>query len=350
MKAILHIGDEKTGSKAIQQLLHQNKRLLQEHGYALLSSTQIRTTVSGANYDLGLAAYAGDKEHKKTYASKHGLDLSSDFDAHLENLMLKEIKHINAKYVIFSFEGLIHLSPKKIAKLTSFLHRSFKEIFVIAFLRRQDRKEVSAYTTRLKNHKCTDRNILYDASGVPRGPNYYVRLNNWMHYISAKNIKVLDYDSCTNLRRCFINTLDLPQNLEIPDGKPNKSLSALGQEVLRRFNLELADDPRYRNVNVRMSLCNYFKGKPLLPSRKDAEEFYDRHRESNKKLGDLINSVRPTFFDEDFSVYPDEFLPVELTIEEVRYYVDLALQNNRTNKSVLCRLRNMLDRLFGIKG
>ena len=325
MKAILHIGSGKTGSKSVQGFLRHNADYLKDKNYAQMFSTKV------GNYDIGLGAYSGVGAWRKTCINKWGWDLPEDFDALFECKFREEFERLDAQCVIFSFEGLINLPIEKVKKIKVLLENFFDDFYIFAFARRQDRHAVSSYTTRLRNAGVSDRNILYSNTGDPRGIDYYEKFLNWSGCFGEDNVKFVDYELCEDVVECFTDHLNLPEGLRVPSDRANQSLSAFGQEVLRMFNEKLAEEPEYREVadKVRAVLKDYYIGEPLKPSRQDAEEMFRMYEQSNKALSEAMGSPRRNFFDEDFSEYPEIFSPRQLDFGRLKHYIDVALNESQ---------------------
>lgn len=324
-QAIIDIGDQKTGSKSRQAFMRNNENGLEKHGCYCLEATRVR------NYDMGLAAYAGNKNQIEKFRYDRSLGSEVDLDSYIEKSIKQELAEKKAKKVIFSFEGLISLREDQVKKLTSMLYRYFSEIRVIGFLRRQDRKAVSGYSTRLKIHGATGLDILYNSNGRPRGNSYKENYATWNRFVPSQNIFFVNYDECSDVSRSFVKIAQIPEEgLIFDETRKNTSLSRLGAEVLRRFNKDLSSREEFqrRVARVRGAIKDYYSGEPLRPSKREAKAHFEYFSESNKQLAQLIGSERRCFFDEDFSEYPDEFSPIELSLSEVEEYVKKALKTS----------------------
>ncbi|HEY7885188.1 MAG TPA: hypothetical protein VIC08_09600, partial [Cellvibrionaceae bacterium] len=124
MRAVLDIGDEKTGSKSRQRFIHANSDNLLNSGFLSLKSTKV------GHYDMGLAAYAGKRKFIKTYREKNAISDDVDLGEFIENGIAEEVAESDSHTVIFSFEGLMGLNLSQIKKLTTMLRRHFSEVIV----------------------------------------------------------------------------------------------------------------------------------------------------------------------------------------------------------------------------
>ncbi|MDO3387355.1 hypothetical protein QWI17_16055 [Gilvimarinus sp. SDUM040013] len=322
MRAVLDIGDEKTGSKSRQMFIHNNKVELLKKGFLSLKSTKV------GYYDMGLAAYAGNRHFIKMFKDKNAISENVDLDALLENGIAEEIKGSDSHTVIFSFEGLIRLNSSEISKLTSMLKKYFSEILVFGFFKRQDKWAVSAYTTRLTNRGATDSKVFYYSYGIPRGRNYFKVLKGWASFLPKESLIFYDYDKCGDVVRTFSDVVGMPDNLIFEKSRRNPSMSALGAEVLRRFNKDLSDSNKYkdRTAQVIRRIRQFYVGTPYLPPKNEARKLFKRFSRSNKKLANTLGSNEKYFFSEDFSGYPDKSSKIKLTLGEVEGYIDKALE------------------------
>lgn len=329
MKVILDIGDQKTGSKSRQSFLMKNKSKLSQNGIGVLQATKVETRAGG--YDAGLMAYVGKENFIDVFRKKHDVSADVNVDEFIEYQINKEISETTCRVFVFSFEGLMHLKPEEIDKLTSMLRRYFSEIVIVGFLRRQDRKAVSSYTTRIKNQQATDLNVLYNPKGGPRGTNYYNCFKRWEAFIPKRNIIFADYDKCKDVTKTFASIVGLPDNLIFEESRQNTSMSALGCEILRRFNEELSGKDEYKNRRARVAevIRDYYIGETFRPAKSDAEKLFLEYSKSNKELAKIFDSSEEYFFDQDFSEYPDVVTPLELTLDEVDSYIKEALKESK---------------------
>lgn len=320
MIAIIDIGDQKTGSKSRQEFLINNSGELRRQGVVIPRTTKINL------YDIGLSAYSGVQSHRELFSNKHGYPYD-EFEDKLEEVLSLEVRKLEYTKCVFSFEGLMHLRPDNVEKLVSMLYRYFDQIVVIGFIRRQDRKAVSAYTTRLRNRGATDYNILYTPDGKPKGVNYFHKLKVWRKFIPKEDVIFVNYDECANVVKKFVELAGLQGDFLFNDKRNNTSMSALGCEVMRRFNKDFANSDKYSGIQnkVRSAIKNYYVGPSLKPAREEAESLFKFYGNSNKKLAKELGSEKEYFFDEDFSDYPEKLSSISLTSSEVEEYIEGAL-------------------------
>lgn len=322
MKAFIDIGDQKTGSKSRQRFLELNKEEIKRQGVYSLKSTKV------GSYDMGLAAFASAGGERKAFCTAKGISGDIDIDSFIEKNIKKELDGKDACKVVFSFEGLLHLKDFEVEKLMGLLNKFFDEVYILCFVRRQDRKAVSDYTTRLRNAGEVELNILYKPNGSPRGSDYYHLISNWARYVPVERVRVINYDTCLDVRQALVGFLDISGELVFEDMRANSALSALGAEVLRVFNKDLSLNNEYKDraSDIRAKVKDFYVGDPLRPSKKEAQKHFENFSESNKKLANLLGSESPEYFDEDFSRYPEAFSPCSLQLSEVVEYVETAIK------------------------
>ncbi|MBE0405176.1 hypothetical protein [Halomonas citrativorans] len=322
MQAIIDIGDQKTGSKTRQVFIKNNKEELSRHGIGILRSTKV------VDYDMGLGAYAGNKEYERIYRNVNNLSEDIRYEKYLEDAVRDEISGERFDKYLFSFEGLMHLDVRGVEKLTSMLYRYFSEIKIIGFLRRQDRKAVSDYTTRLRNAGATDLDVLYYRDGSPRGTDYYKSYNSWCRFVPEENVSFINYDECSDVARELVFHAKLSGSYVFKNERHNKSLSAFGSEVLRGFNKKLAGLDKYKDKveSTRAAIKDYYVGQPLKPAKHEAKKLFKDYQESNRKLAEKLEAKRKYYFDEDFSEYPDDFSPINIEEHDLELYIEKALR------------------------
>lgn len=324
MQAIIDIGDQKTGSKTRQLFIKNNKEELSRHGIGVLNATKV------VDYDMGLGAYAGNKEYERIYRNINNLSADVLYDKYLEDAIRDEISAKKFEKYFFSFEGLMHLDAFGVEKLTTMLYRYFSEIKIIGFLRRQDRKAVSDYTTRLRNAGAIDLDILYYKDGAPRGTDYYKSYQTWCRCVPEENIFFINYDECNDVAKELILYAKISGDYTFKNERHNKSLSALGSEVLRGFNEKLANLDRYKGKleKTRAAIKDYYVGQPLKPAKHEAEHLFQDYQESNRKLAEKLKAKKKYYFDEDFSEYPEDFSPINIEDNELELYIEKALRGS----------------------
>lgn len=319
MKAVVHLGDQKTGSTSVQRMLADQKSNLTELGICQMRFTKV------GNYDQGLAGFAGVPVSREVHARTHDIEQLDSYQSIFEQMFADELSELRGNKVVFSFEGLINLSADEVAEVASFLKRYFETVQLVVFLRRQDKRVISGYTTRLMDQGATDKNILFNDKGQPRGPNYEKWLGNWLNHFSAEQLDIVIYDNITDSSTAFFNILGTEDEMIIDTPQKNRSASAFGQELLRSFNETMAGNDTYRGIairKIRRMIRNHFLGEPIRPSQHHVLEHISYFRDSNRRLAERLGLEDGILFDEDVSDYPEKFEPIVFTKAQTMKHID----------------------------
>ncbi len=314
MRAILHIGTEKTGTTSIQSFLTQNRKELAQFGYAYLQS-------AGLPSNRKLATYCFNSDHHDDHHVSLGIvepekrekwrsDFASDFE--------KEIKGLapNIHSVFISNEQLHSrlFSLEEIQRVKDTLGSYFESVEVYVYLRRQDKMACSLYSTALKCGHSMEH-ILPQVAELDHYYNYEVLLDKWSEIFGEDSITVRVFDRkelvSGDLLSDFLsvsNSQDIDlEKLELP-GMENESLLPMAQEYLRMCNqVSGPASPRTSNALRNFliaSLEELYGGKPRLPTRSQATEFYQKFSPSNNRVAEKWLG-RETLFEENFSEYPE---------------------------------------------
>lgn len=153
MKAIVHIGAEKTGSTSIQEYLCQNKRQLNKAGFYYLQS-------AGAINSRALASYCTNDSKRDDYLNDRGIvsleektEFKRDFLKNFRTEMESIPKYIHT--VIISSEHLHSRtsSQEEVNAVYELLSPFFSKIKIVCYLREQLVTCTSLYSTAIKNGK-----------------------------------------------------------------------------------------------------------------------------------------------------------------------------------------------------
>ncbi len=150
MRAILHIGGEKTGSTSIQWMLEANRAALAQAGFG------VPRGLGGSNH-VALAAYAGRDpmvvDLLGMLDEPQGLaGLRAWLPARLAAAMAAQPAGVHT--MLFTNEhcqSRLH-TPEEVARLRDLLAPLFSEVLVLVYLRRQDEIVISMRNTSLRSH------------------------------------------------------------------------------------------------------------------------------------------------------------------------------------------------------
>jgi len=329
VRAILHVGDMKCGSKSIQGWLAANERVLRDHGFYRSAAT------NWSIYDSGLACYAlDDGEVVAEPRKEQGIRSANEvpgFRHSLEARLAAEVAAApaGARAMVFSHEMLLMLEPAAVERVVGLLRGLFTEIHVVAYLRRQDRLFLSLWGQRLKTHDPGPR-FSEDLLTYRR---YLPMLEIWERFVGRDNLAVRVFD-----RRAFVDG-DLLADFRRVAGVPsdpryqmpafaNESLDAASQSLL----LELRDRIQDQRTRHRRRLASRLRrllrlesrhagpitfpdslatflwqhgtGTGLRPSRAWAERIVAACDAENEEIRRRYCPERPHLFDSDMSDYP----------------------------------------------
>ena len=322
-QVILHIGHEKCGSKSIQQFLRRNRAELMAEGTLAPEVSKV------VDYDMGLDAYGGNQASLDEYVRNRGLNQAeaSSFDAYFENALLSEIDQACPDRVVFSFEGLLSRPEEQMHKIGGFMQKVSSDVRIFAVLRRQDSWAVSAYSTRLVHSGSTSQDLLIDDDGRRLGLRYYEHLRFWEAAAGAgggvQAIALEDHPDVVAPFKKMIGTSIA--HADIP--RLNSSLSAYGQEVIRRLNETMKDDPLWKKhiFEIRTELFELLPhGAPRLPTKMEIDAFMQAFAEDNLRLKWSFLSSESNYFKRRYD-YPSQYTPSPVAATDVDEWVQRAL-------------------------
>ena len=245
MKAILHIGTEKTGTTSIQEVLVLNQKHLENNGVFLSLASGLPNNRSLVGYSMNFDANDDFFCHRKILSQKQKETFDADFINNFDN----EITSLpqNCQSVIFSSE---HFSSRlkdisEIQRLKALLVKYFDEFNVICYLKPQVELSISHYSTALRigETRCLE-NYLQDTLKVD---NYYYDyqkiIANWTNVFLEKNTKVQGfnkdlflngslYDDFFSHIGPYIDCKKIEKSIN-----KNTAINSIGQQLLVEYNL-----------------------------------------------------------------------------------------------------------------
>ncbi|RLA19895.1 MAG: hypothetical protein DRQ56_04380 [Gammaproteobacteria bacterium] len=294
-RLILHIGNHKTGSTAVQKALYLNRDSLNAHGYELFY-----LSVDGIDREDG----------KPGLWIKPGktLEQGSAIDARLAHEICQSDSNI-----IFSQENLSWIFTK--SEIESFhrtLTRSFDDIQLIVYLRRQDQQAISHHQQAGRNYFMMASRFYGDqARSLPAYQphlqlylDYYRRISMWADVFGDKSvcIRIFDRTLLTNGDAVsdFFAAIGIP--LDARQTIENKSKGFERTKVNHLMN-QLRTPSRLRRY-LNEYLDNTGKS---MPSREEALAFYSHFRVSNRMLNERFEvTAKEYLFSDDFSMYAQD--------------------------------------------
>lgn len=319
MKAIVHIGTEKTGTTTIQECLLLNQEFLKQRGFGILTSP-------GRGNNRKLATFCMNDDHVDDHIVSLGLkDLQKRNASKIEfkNDLKSEIENIgnDIHTVIISSEHFHSrlVREKEVTRLSHLLSEFFNKIEIVLYLRRQDLMANSLYSTACRVG-FSDKNIFPEKiSEQNRYYNFELLIEKWAKIFGAENInaqifekeKLIDNDLLSDFFARiglgkYIMQIERPKN-------QNESISWQTQLVLLSFNkIFFHGDKKNKNPEhdllrrkIWQRINLEFPGKGLMPARDEAIRFYEKFEQSNNRMSEkwFDNKQR---FSTDFTMYPEE--------------------------------------------
>ena len=175
-KIILHIGTAKTGTKTIQKLLHENKKILDENGVYCPIVGRLRPDMGGHHL----------LPRSILYPDMH--------DQSVWSLLINELKdEVNEQYplIILSSEDFSLLTPKDILLVREYL--SGFDVTILVYLRNQKDFMISLYNQFIKTghyhceFRCFARDFVHRCE-------YSIWLEGWITAFGVDNLSVKAFD------------------------------------------------------------------------------------------------------------------------------------------------------------
>jgi hypothetical protein len=332
LKAIVHIGTEKTGTTSIQRYLYQNRGKLKGAGFHFLQS-------AGKRNNQALPAYCLDENRPDDYFRNQGIQTLKQrqefkrlfikaFDSEIRGLP----QHVTT--VIMSsehFHSRIR-TEAELDNLSEVLTPYFDEIKIVCYLREQATTCKSYYSTHLKSGgtqsfseflgRCRPENVYF---------NYHEMLANWERGFGFESLDVslflqerflngdlLD-DFTAKIDAALVGELDKPRAVE------NESLTPFGQALARAVNIIFPWDTVMPDEGIIRGRCHKviargLPGSGQLPSVEARSSIYDSFIESNAIVQRKFFPAVPLLF-----APPDGLVVPEAVIDGVEFDVLIAV-------------------------
>lgn len=296
MKAIVHIGTEKTGTTSIQKFLFQNRKKLRNGGFHFLQS-------AGSTNNRALPAYFIAEHLYDDFYRDEGI-LTLEAKTAFRKQFLKNFEHEigslprTVRTVVISsehFHSRIR-TANQMEQVHQFLTTYFDDIRIICYLRDQASTCASYYSTALKSgnratfmefyKRCTPENYYY---------NYNQVLSNWANYFGSEaldvsvfskksflNNSLLD-DFTAKLAPKFVGALNREVEIE------NESITFVGQSLTRGLNLAfpvrtLSPELARLRQKCMASIYQKYRGTGRQPSLAMQQRIYRDFSTSNERV------------------------------------------------------------------
>lgn len=234
-KAYIHIGLEKTGSTYIQEFFEINRGILSKISLYRPSPLKDKNDVV-----MSLLGIAGIDDNTSIHEIV-GLT-QNDLEHHNKTLIraLRDSREIGLDAWISS--ELISsrlLSNVQINQFYKSLLDVYDQVEIIIFVRRQEELILSLYSTALRNG--IKKPLVLDQDKLPKRINALQILEAWKNLVGSDKLTVLPYfedfsdQEIISLLLNHLKKIDFVSEFHFPKTRPNKSLSYIGQEIMRRI-------------------------------------------------------------------------------------------------------------------
>ena len=307
MRAILHIGGEKTGSTSIQWLLDANRAALATAGFGVAQG------LGGANH-VALAAHAGREEMVADLVA--ALDepegqagLRAGLPARLAAMLAAQPAGTHT--VLFSNEHCQSRlrTTKEIARLRDLLAPHFAEVVVLVYLRRQDEVVVSLRRTSLQSHGYLPGRWFPWDYDVLTMLDHHLLLQRWGEVFGPAALRPRLYRAAGAAQlQDYLDAIGAPPLVLRLPPRLNRSLGPAAEAWLAQLG-ERAPWPPAGLAALLKALETEFPGPGMLPARAEAARFLTRFSASNQAVRDAWFPGLPSLFDPDLSAYPEQATP-----------------------------------------
>lgn len=296
MKAIVHIGTEKTGTTSIQNFLYQNRKKLRKSGFHFLQC-------AGHKNNRALPAYCLNDSRPDDFFRDLGLTALEDRIRYKEQFIKefeKELatlpKHTQAVVISSEhFHSRIR-TEEEMDNVYKLLSAYFDDIEIVCYLRDQVSTCTSYYSTALKSgnpssfsefiERCKPGNYYF---------NYLDVLANWERCFGFDALTVALFS-----RQHFVNndllddftsklSPDLVGRLDKNVDVENESLTPVGQALARAVNVAFPVRSTRVELEPLRNQCREYinshhkgKGRQLTP--RSQQEIHEAFREVNELL------------------------------------------------------------------
>lgn len=299
-KLTLHIGAHKTGTSTIQNWMYNHRQFLKENGVTPFFTANGKHTV----------------QVNQTYYFNHS-KIKQGVVTIDPNLAVN-LKQCNEENVVMSSEcfSWIH-DREELAKLKSSLQPHFSSINILIYIRRQDRQALSHYQQRAKSWEAEGLYFSGENKAFPTLDenaqsylDYYNHFAMWGDVFGDDNVTFKVFDRALLKNNCavsdFLDVLSVSfteKDVNVKDA--NTSLGLLNVKVahiLRDMGIK-RHDPIFQDIINKLGESHV-----MLPSRKEAIDFYSIFKESNISLNERFNisTENEDIFSHDFSNYQEK--------------------------------------------
>lgn len=334
LKAIVHIGTEKTGTSSIQMFLYKNRKKLIKSGYHFLQS-------AGKTNNWALPAFFSSDDRFNELYRDEGIRTRQQIDQFKLNFFEqfeRELSSLrkNIHTVIISSEHFHSRIRTKaeMKEVQGFLSSYFSEVKIVCYLREQAATCASWYSTSMKSggtlsfeeffKRCKPGNYYF---------NYYEMLSNWEQYFGPESMEVALFSQDQFLNRDLLDDFtarispSLVGTLNKSIQSENESLKPVGQALARAVNIIFPVSAEQVEVSDLRKVCKNLISRSLFgkgqqPSPDVQKSIYNSFLEINER-------VRIKYFPERKSLFapPLESQSVRNVVDEIDFQVISSIYN-----------------------
>ncbi len=335
MKAIVHIGCEKTNTRAIQQFLYLNRKKLRKAGFHFVQS-------AGESDHRAIPIYCVSEPKIDNTSRAEGITTPAEQDQFNQRFLSEfdsEIRSLPAHIhtVLISSEQF-HRRIKTAADMDN-VHRLltgyFEEIKIVCYLREQVITCTRNYSTLLKSGGIVSFEKLLDTCRPNNAYyNYLDMLENWERCFGLDSLDISlfekDYfvngnlldDFTTKIAPSLVGTLK--QDIQLY----NESLRPAGQVLARMVNVVFPVRSTLPGVlefreKCQALIAHRMSGRGQQPDLETWQSIYSRFESSNEQVRQKFFPEVETLFAEPFgmegarNIIDDEFTEVLLEIVQL---------------------------------
>lgn len=299
MRAIVHIGTEKTGTTSFQNFMHANRDRLAAKNVLYPQRLGHMNHRHIASY--GLCLEAADESMKAM-----GIDTQEkleEFYRNVETTLQEQLESsVSAEICIISSEHLHSrlTSTQQIQRIKDLIQGHFEDIDVHIHLRPQVDVAISLASTQSRVGGAVTRGFFNQANKDRMYYNYDMLVGTWEKVFGAENITCVAFREFPD----YLSWLTSKYSLDLSDLlKPDRTNEALDVRTIAMVNaLVESGSPQRINFSVLDILPVEQK---LTLDEAFARQIQHRFEESNRTLIDRRDDLRPGQLQPNWSKFPE---------------------------------------------
>lgn len=246
MKAIVHIGDPKTGTTSIQNFLYRNAARLAQRG--IRYHRNVPRHASQFEYPMAALARSGTLPARASTRLRFNARTVDEARAnylHYADALKQWPQRYKEPSAVFSSEHFAAWlqTPEQVAQADRMLRDAFSEVRYILYIRRQDDLVVSRYSELLRqgNDETLDQFLGHAVKSL----SHLKKVTRWEQTVGRDrlDVRLLEPDALVNgdLISDFCEACGIDETGLNRPPRANESLSAPGAEALRSLNTQIPE-------------------------------------------------------------------------------------------------------------